>query len=159
MSSKSKRKPGGKRVKKATKKKAEDKKPDLKVVKDPPPEAPPAEVDVKVPSPAEPEMRPLNPVEALQYKFALLQEELVGEKKKLIALKRAMITKEEEIVALRRENADMRETLVSREEQDMFKASGAILQRLGVGENEEVLIEGGRLFVAPKGTAKKRRNG
>jgi hypothetical protein len=145
----------GKR-KKATKKakKAPDK-PPLEVVKDDPP---PADVDVKVP-PSESEVRPLNPVQALQYKFAMLQEELVGEKKKNITLKRAMIAKEEEIVALRRENAAMRETVVSREEQDMFKASGALLQQLGVGKNDEVMIEGGRLFVAPKGTAKKRQNG
>ena len=70
-----------------------------------------------------------------------------------------MIGKDEEIVSLRRENTTMKETLVNREEQDLFRTSAALLQQLGVGEEEEVLIESGRLFVAPKGTAQKRRNG
>lgn len=107
----------------------------------------------------ESELRPLNPVDALQYKFALLQEELVEEKRKLIALKRKLIDKDQEILALSRENVALREIIVNREEQDLFRVNDSLLKRLGVGEAEEVLVENGRLFVAPKGTASKRNNG
>lgn len=163
MKGTSKRKPGGKRAK-AKKagpaKKAEGgekppDKPPLEVVKDEDP--PPPDVDVAVEPP--PAVRPLNPVHALQYRFAMLQEELVGEKKKNIALKRVLLGKDAEILDLRRETADLKEIVVNREEQDLFKTNISLLQQLGVGEDEEVLIEEGRLFVAPKGTARKRING
>ena len=104
-----------------------------------------------------PTVRPLNPTQALQYKFALLQEEIIGEKKKIVALKRVVIRKDEEILALRRETADLKETLVAREERDLHRDNQVLLQRLGVGESEEVLIDGGRLFIAPVGTAGKRK--
>lgn len=157
-----KRKKAKARGKKAAKKKDEapSNKPPLEVVKDedppPKPEGPPKN-DVEVEP--KPEMRPLNPVDALRYKFAMLQEELIGEKKKSIALKRTLLSKDEEILTLRKETADLRETVVTREEQDLFNNNISLLEKLGVGENEEVLIESGRLFVAPKGTAKQRRNG
>jgi len=161
MKGKSKRKPGGKRGKKAepTKKAEEPKSPDkppLEVVRDEEPSPPPADADVAVEPPS---VRPLNPVHSLQYRFAMLQEELVGEKKKIIALKRVLLGKDEEILTLRKETADLKEIVVNREEQDLFKTNITLLRELGVGEEEEVLIEGGRLFVAPKGTAQKRIDG
>lgn len=161
MKGKSKRKPGGKRTKKAKpakEPKGGEKPPDkppLEVVKDEEPA--PSDVDVAVEPP--PAMRPLNPVQALQYKFAMLQEELVGEKKQIIGLKRVLLGKDEEILVLRKETADLKEIVVNREEQDLFKTNANLLQQLGVGEDEEVLFDGGRLFVAPKGTARKRING
>lgn len=151
MKGKSKRKPGGKRAKKATKKAEAP----LEVGKDEDP--PPPDVDVAVDPP--PAVRPLNPVHALQYRFAMLQEELVGEKKNNIGLKRALLGKDEEILTLRRETAELKEIVVNREEQDLFKTNNTLLQQLGVGADEEVLIQDGRLFVAPKGTAQKRING
>ncbi len=130
-------------------------------------EQPPAEVapdqppngNQAKPSHSESEIRPLNPVDALQYKFALLQEKLVVEKKKNIELKKEMIRKDEEILALRSEVVVLKETVVTREEDDLCNTSAALLKRLGVGENEEVMLNDGRLFVAPKGTAQKMQNG
>jgi len=116
-----------------------------------------ANVPKREPSPT---VRPLDSIQALQYKFALLQEELIGEKKNIVMLKRVVARKDEEILVLRRETADLKEIVVTREEQDLFRENRILLQRLGVGEDEEVLIEGGRMFVAPKGTARKRnKNG
>ena len=68
-----------------------------------------------------------------------------------------LLSKDQEILNLRKETADLKEATVNREEQDMFKSSATLLQQLGVSEDEEVMIDGGRLFVAPKGTARKRR--
>lgn len=170
MKGKSKRKPGGKRTKKAAKKtkpaeKAEEPnppdKPPLEVVRDEePPPGPPPEVPSDVDGAVEPPaVRPLNPVHSLQYRFAMLQEELVGEKKENIALKRVLLGKDAEILDLRKETADLKEIVVNREERDLFNTNATLLRELGVGEDEEVLIESGCLFVAPKGTAQKRSNG
>lgn len=114
------------------------------------PSAPPLEVVKDEPREEETERvpRPLNSIQALQYTLGLTRDNLLAEKRRNIG-------QEEEISTLKREIADLKRKLLVKEESETQRLNRELLQQLGVGEDEEVVIENGRLFVAPSGTAKR----
>lgn len=111
------------------------------------PSAPPLVV-VKEEEAAAPLPRPLNSVQALQYTLGLTRDNLLAEKRRSIG-------QEEAISSLKHEVADLKRKLLVKEESETQRLNRELLQQLGVGADEEVVVENGRLFIAPLGTAKR----
>ena len=112
------------------------------------PSAPPLELVKGEEEEAAPSPRPLNSIQALQYTLGLTRDNLLAEKKR-------NIEQEEDIAKLKRELADLKRKLLTKEESESQRLNRELLQQLGIGANEEVVVENGRLFVAPSGTAKR----